>query len=58
MWSALRELWAPGERLISLPVFLRRLVDARALEDEAADDVLRRSNQIVPTWWADWRSAT
>ncbi len=57
MWIALRELWAPGERLISLPVFLRRLVDARALEGEAADDVLRRSNQIVPTWWADWRSA-
>lgn len=25
MWIALRELWAPGERLISLPVLLRRL---------------------------------
>ena len=56
MWIALRELWPPGERLISLPVFLRRLVDAHALAGETADDVMRRSNQIVPTWWADWRS--
>ncbi len=56
MWLALRELWAPGERVISLPVFLRRLVDARALTGEGADDVMRRSNQIFPTWWADWRS--
>ena len=56
MWLALRELWAPGERIISLPVFLRRLVDGRALAGEIADDVMRRSNQIVPTWWADWRS--
>ena len=57
MWIALRELWAPGERLISLPVFLRRLVDGGALAGEAADDVMQRSNQLLPTWWADWRSA-
>ena len=56
MWLALRELWAPGERLISLPVFLRRLVDGGGLAGEAADDVMRRSNQLFPTWWADWRS--
>jgi len=31
MWIALRELWFPGERLIALPVLLRRLVDAKAL---------------------------
>lgn len=31
MWIALRELWAPGERLISLPVFLRRLVEGARL---------------------------
>jgi len=58
MWIALRELWAPGERLISLPVFLRRLVEAHALTGEAADDVMRRSNQVFPTWWADWRSTS
>jgi hypothetical protein len=58
MWLALRELWAPGERVISLPVFLRRLVDGHALAGEAADDVMRRSNHLLPTWWADWRSAT
>lgn len=57
MWIALRELWAPGERLIGLPVFLRRLVDARALGGDAADDVMRHSHQVLPTWWADWRAA-
>ncbi|HWO27032.1 MAG TPA: hypothetical protein VNO30_50225 [Kofleriaceae bacterium] len=56
MWIALRELWAPGERLISLPVFLRRLVDERALAGDAADDVMRSSSQVLPTWWADWRA--
>ncbi len=56
MWIALRELWFPGERLIALPIFLRRLVDANALAGEAADDVMRRSTQILPTWWADWRA--
>ena len=56
MWLALRELWTPGERLLSLPVFLRRLVEGRALQGQVADDVMRCSNQIFPTWWADWRS--
>ena len=57
MWLALRELHAPGERLISLAVFLRRLVDVEATTGEAADDVLRHSQQMIPTWWANWRSA-
>ena len=57
MWIALRELWPPGERLVSLQVFLRRLVDARALGGDTADDVMRRSNQVFPTWWADWLAA-
>jgi hypothetical protein len=57
MWIALRELWTPGERMIALPVFLRRLVDAGAFSGDAADDVMRHSNQIFPTWWADWRAA-
>lgn len=56
MWIALRELWAPGERLISLPTFLRRLVEQGALQGEIADDVMRQSRQLLPTWWADWRS--
>jgi hypothetical protein len=56
MWIALRELWTPGERLISLPVFLRRLVDAGALGGDTADAVVRRSNNPFPTWWADWRA--
>lgn len=56
MWIALRELWAPGERIVSLSVFLRRIVDAAALGGDVADDVMRRSNQLVPTWWADWRA--
>jgi hypothetical protein len=55
IWIALRELWAPGERLIALAVFLRRLVDAGALDGNTADDVMRRSNHVLPTWWADWR---
>ena len=56
MWIALRELWTPGERLIGLPVFLRRMVELAALPREAADDVMRHSNQVLPTWWADWRA--
>lgn len=57
MWLALRELHLPGERLISLPVFLRRLVDAEAIIGEVAEDVLRHSRQAIPTWWANWRAA-
>jgi hypothetical protein len=57
MWIALRELWRPGGRLISLAVFLRRLVDAHAMAGDAAEDVLRQSKQSVPTWWPTWRAA-
>jgi len=56
LWIALRELWTPGERLIGLPVFLRRLVDAGALEGNAADDVMAGSRHVMPTWWAAWRA--
>lgn len=58
MWIALRELWRPGDRLIALPSFLRRLVDAHAVTGEAAQDVMRQSNQVVPTWWPDWRAGS
>jgi hypothetical protein len=58
MWIALRELWSPGERLVALAGFLRRLVDAHAMIGEAAEDVLRQSKQLVPTWWPGWRAAS
>ena len=58
MWIALRELWSPGERIIGLAVFLRRLVDSGALPGEAADDVMGQSKQVLPSWWADWRART
>ncbi len=54
LWIALRELWAPGERLIGLPVFLRRLVDGAALDRDAAQDVMEASRQLRPTWWVHW----
>lgn len=54
---ALRELWTPGERVLALQPFLRRLVDADALPGDAAEDVLRQSNQATPSWWPAWRSA-
>lgn len=58
MWIALRELWSPGERLLALPGFLRRLVDAHVMTGEAAEDVMRQSKQVVPTWWPDWRAGS
>jgi len=30
--------------------------DDGALAGVAADDVMKRSNQVWPTWWADWRA--
>lgn len=58
LWLALRELWSPGERVIGLPVFLRRLVEAKALARSVADEVLvyAQPNQPTPTWWADWKA--
>ena len=56
MWIALRELSTPGERLLALPVFLRRLVDAVAFSADAADDVMKQSQHVLPAWWAYWRA--
>lgn len=34
-WLALRETWAPGERLLGVAPFLRRMIEAKALTDAA-----------------------
>lgn len=58
MWLALRELWTPGERVVGVPVFLRRLFDAEALrEPSVADDIMKHANAPRPTWWASWRAS-
>lgn len=56
---ALRELWMPGERVLSLPVFLRRLFDQGHLVnptvlDEIISIALTPAQR--PTWWAPWRA--
>lgn len=54
---ALRELWRPGERVLSLPVFLRRLMEQKALEDSVVlDDIVSHAMKPPPTWWASWRA--
>jgi len=56
LWIALHELHAPGERLIGVPVFLRRLHEVGALSPACIDEVMRRWRGRRPTWWADWRA--
>ena len=59
LWLALRELHTRGERLVGVPVFLRRLREDAALDLDSIDDVLReylRPNHTPPTWWSPWRS--
>jgi hypothetical protein len=59
LWIALREVWAPGERLLGLPVFLRRLFEAKALTDPGTlDDLISIAvaAEQRPTWWAEWRA--
>lgn len=59
LWIALRELWLPGERILGLAVFLRRLFEQAALEDPAVlDDVIAIALDPAqrPTWWASWRA--
>ncbi len=54
---ALREIWMPGERIMGLAVFLRRLFDQSALEDPGAlDDVIKVARAQRPTWWASWHT--
>jgi hypothetical protein len=56
MWLALAELHQPGERMIGVPVFLRRLHEQAALAPEALDAVMSCYPGRRPTWWADWRA--
>ncbi|MBN1208406.1 MAG: hypothetical protein JXB05_26335 [Myxococcaceae bacterium] len=59
MWIALRELWMPGERILGLAVFLRRLFEQAALMDPGVvDDVISIAIEAAqrPTWWASWRA--
>ena len=60
LWIALRELWMPGERLLGLAVFLRRLFEQSTLEDPLIlDEVMSVAGGPAqrPTWWAPWRAA-
>ena len=57
MWIALREIWEPGERLVGVPVFLRRLFAASALSEPViADEIIAQIKPAQPTGWAEWRS--
>jgi hypothetical protein len=54
LWIALRELHATGERIIGLPVLLRRLHELGGMPREAAEAVMTISTLPKPTWWARW----
>lgn len=56
MWLALAELHSPGERMIGVPVFLRRLREQAGLVPEAIDAVMGCYPGRRPTWWAEWRA--
>lgn len=57
LWLALRELHVRGERILGIPVFLRRLRDDAGLDRESIDDVMAASTCPVPTWWNAWRAS-
>jgi hypothetical protein len=60
MWIALRELWAPGERMIGIAPFLRRLFDGGALTDPSIiDEIMSIVGDPMqrPTWLASWRAS-
>ena len=56
-WLALRELWAPGEHLLGVAPFLRRLFEDKSLIDVAAIDDVIASTDIRPSWWGTWRAS-
>ena len=57
LWLALRELHARGERVLGVPVFLRRLREEAEMAADAVDDVMAASGCPVPTWWKPWRAS-
>jgi len=56
MWLAVRELWAPGEHVLGVAPFLRRLFEARSLTDVATLDDVMKFIDVKPTWWGSWRA--
>jgi hypothetical protein len=56
-WLALREIWAPGERLLGVAPFLRRLFEAKAFTDASVLDDLIRYADPRPSWWGAWRGS-
>ena len=58
VWIALREIWSPGERILGVPVFLRRLYEQGAIKNlDVIDDVVALVQAVqLPSWWATWRS--
>jgi hypothetical protein len=55
-WLALRQTWGPGERLLGVAPFLRRLYEAQALTDATVlDDVILHA-EPRPSWWGAWRA--
>lgn len=57
LWLAVAELYHPGERMIGVPVFLRRLHEQAELPPDAIDDVMDMRQGRRPTWWAPWRAS-
>lgn len=59
LWIALRELWMPGQHVLGLAVFLRRLFEDTALASpEVLDEIMSLAGApALPTWWASWRAA-
>lgn len=57
MWMALHELHTGGERMIGVPVFLRRLHATTGLAQAVIDDVMRYWSGRRPTWWPSWRAS-
>ncbi len=55
-WLALRETWTPGERLLGVAPFLRRLYEAKALTDATVLDDLIPFAEPRPSWWGAWRA--
>jgi hypothetical protein len=56
LWIALRELYAPGERVIRFPTFLRRAHDAVGLSQAAVTKLAKHAqvSDAPPTWWSAW----
>jgi hypothetical protein len=56
VWWALNELFHTGERIMLVPVFIRKLFESLALDANGVRRVASRatSHGPVPSWWASW----